>query len=511
MYGPTTASPEISQKHSEALFHAIIDSAPDVIILVNDEGGIELVNKKVISLFGYRHDELIGKSVELLIPDWFRAIHVGHRQEFLESPEVRSMGEGFELYGRKKNRDEFPIDVNLSPLAFDEKNYVLAAVRDISEHIVIEKQLRQAKNVAEKATTTKTRFLAAASHDLRQPLQSLGMYLAVLSRLDHDTKCQEIYGKIDKAFYNVNTILDALLDISMLESGSITPLKRDFSLQELFENIQADLIPRAEEKGLEFRVASTNCVVHTDFSLLQRVLENLASNAVNYTKSGHVELSCECLDDYAHIKVKDTGIGIPPESIKKIFEEYYQLDNEARTHNKGLGLGLSIVKHISSLLDHRLEITSTLDKGTIFTVHVPISKNAPQQIQVQENISTENKGLISVLLIDDDDLVLDAILMLLESEGFQVHTAMNGDEAYTLLSGISAPSIIVSDYRLPKQKGTEVVQRLRGLMNNEIPAIILTGDTSAIEIANAKLDNCKVLHKPADTEKLINVIYEMTD
>lgn len=514
-------------RESEERFRKIFDHAALGITIMDWNGKFEHCNPAFCKLLGYKENELRKRtSASLVHPDDLEA----NLQE-LERLRERELP-FFEIENRYLHKNGTPVWVHKFFSILHDKDdhpsYLVALISDITERKKAEEALRQShdlleqrvkdrteeleitKEESERANTLKSKFLTAASHDLRQPLQSLGMYISILSKKNQTPKNQEIFEKIDRAFDNVNNILAALLDISKLESDSVTPVKRDFPLQELFEQIKTDIAPYAQKKGLELNISTTNSVVHTDFTLLQRIVENFVSNAVCYTDNGNIEVGCQNNQGYAQIHVKDTGIGIPRESIDKIFEEYYQIDNPARNHAKGLGLGLSIVKHISNLLNHKIEVISESNIGSTFTVYVPLTENSLQQIQVRDNVRTVNTKDITVLLIDDDELVSDAISMLLDIEGFQVQVAMNGNEAIELLNENQQPNIIISDYRLPGKNGKDVVQNIRDKMNQIVPAIILTGDTSVHEIESTNLTNCTILHKPADMQKLLNVINEMT-
>lgn len=488
----------------------IFDAAPDATVLVDSDGIINRVNAQAEKLFGYRNAEMQGERVELLVPERFRAAHVRHRDDFAASPRVREMGVNMDLCGRRKDGSEFPIDVNLSPLEFGGQSLVSAAVRDFTEHRAIQDALQRAKEESDRATTTKSRFLATASHDLRQPLQSLGLYLSVLARQTTDPKALEITGKMRSSLDAMGDLLDALLDISKFESGSIVPEPRDFEVQRLFDQIAADNAPIAAKKGLVLNVQASGLVINSDAVLLQRIVENFVSNAIRYTDSGHVDIACCADGNWAHIDVTDTGIGVPEESIDSIFEEYYQLENAGRDRQHGLGIGLAIVERIAHLLGHELNVESVLGQGSTFSVRVPIAAASFGRSDEDVVAAPERDGGSAiVLLIDDDAAIIDATAMLLESEGFEVITALNGDDALEHCKNGVRPDVVVSDYRLPGLSGIEVIRRLREMGSDHLPAVLMTGDTATRKIADANLPHCTLLHKPVDTERLIDLIHEL--
>ncbi|MGI9287749.1 MAG: PAS domain-containing hybrid sensor histidine kinase/response regulator [Pseudomonadales bacterium] len=502
----------------EALAQArlFLESAPDATIIVNGSGKIEVANSQTTSLFGYTQKELRGMPVEALVPERFRDGHPAHREQFAANPKVRGMGAELDLYAVTKTGREIPIEVSLSSIQTGDGPLVAAAVRDISKRKQTEEALRLAKSRAERATRTKSRFLAAASHDLRQPLQSLSMYLSVMARqlerpLDQP-KLREVNGKMLSSLETMSELLDALLDISKLDGGSIIPEKRDIRIQELLNRIVTDNMQQAKEKGLQLNYTGDTCVVHSDPGLLERVLENFVTNAIRYTEHGCVTIDCQLGADVLRIAVSDTGIGIAQDDLETIFEEYYQLDNPVRDRSKGLGLGLAIVKHIALLLDHPLDVVSVPGEGSTFAVDVPLGTQEEARAESRapaQSLAHDDRKLI-VLIVDDDFAIVDATMMLLELAGMQAHGASNGDDALAHIEAGICPDIVVSDYRLPGYNGVEVIKRVRQATVDDLPTVLVTGDTSAREIEAANLSNCSILHKPVDTNRLISLIEKLT-
>ena len=281
-----------------------LESAPDATVIVNSEGRIEVANTQTVILLGYTLDELRGMSVDTLVPERFRDGHVAHRENFTANPRVRSMGAALDLFAVTKDGREIPIEVSLSPIKTSDGTLVAAAIRDVTARKEIAEALQRAKETAEGTTATKTLFLAAASHDLRQPLQSIGLYLLVLNLKLVKPENLAVCDKIRNSVEVMGGLLDALLDISQLDSGAVTPIKKDFSIQTMFDHLLAISGPHASEKGLVFRCESSSCVVHSDPALLQRVVENFVSNAIRYTDSGSVDVRCEIRNDHARIEVK---------------------------------------------------------------------------------------------------------------------------------------------------------------------------------------------------------------
>jgi len=225
--------------------------------------------------------------------------------------------------------------------------------------------------LANQANLGKSRFLTAASHDLRQPLQSTGLYLSVLLSELEDPAKREIGDKMRQSLHVMGELLDALLDISTLDSGSVIPEIETFPVQNLLDRVASAVGPQAEEKGLSLHIEPSPLYVKSDLVLLQRIVENFVTNAVRYTEAGETRVVCQKDGDNVRIDVSDTGMGIPEEALATVFEEYFQLDNQHRDRRKGLGLGLSIVKHIARLLDHQVDVRSIVGEGSVFSVSLP--------------------------------------------------------------------------------------------------------------------------------------------
>jgi PAS domain S-box-containing protein len=507
--GPDKAGVDLTGALQLELLHA----APDPTVIVDEQGRIVFASARVRDVLGYDPPTLIGLPVETLLPQRFRGGHHAHRRDYMEDPSPRPMGSTLDLYALHKDGGEIPVEISLSPVVTDQGVLVSSTMRDISERRQMEALLARervalglAGEVAERANASKSRFLAAASHDLRQPLQSLGLYLSVLARQLEAPTPLEICSKMRASLDTMGELLDALLDISRLDSGSVVPEKKHFPIKPLFDRIVTGNVQQAEEKGLLLECESSACVVDSDPGLLERVVENLVTNAIRYTEAGSVSLRCERVDGVARISVSDTGVGIPEESLGKIFDEYYQLDNPVRDRRKGLGLGLSIVKHIARLLDHELHVSSVAGRGSIFAVDVPVAEISVEEARAPASAPRQQRRDPVVLFVEDDSAVIDATTMLFDCSGIALHTATDGHAAIDLVNGGVVPDLILSDYRLPGMNGVEVARRVRELLGTQVPVVLMTGDTSAREIEGANLPDCTVLHKPVDTDQLLMLV-----
>jgi signal transduction histidine kinase len=372
-------------------------------------------------------------------------------------------------------------------------------------------ELREKKEEAEFATLAKSRFLAAASHDLRQPTHALGLFITRLGQLAHDPDSVELIGRIDSAVQAMRDLLDALLDISRLDAGAVPVHVQSFALSDVFDQLQTELTLVAADKGLSLRVRPCKVWVSSDPVQIHRILLNLVSNAIRYTNDGGVLLACRLKDGgkRAWIEVWDTGIGIAPEHQVPIFKEFYQVDNLARERSKGLGLGLNIVQRTAQLLGHTLQLWSSPGKGSRFRVDVPLTasgKTMDRRVSVRKDAPDDLAGLV-VHIIEDDLLARAALANLLLSWGVTVVEASNlGPAIEQVQQGLRA-HLIISDYRLPgHQNGIDAVRQLRASADREVPACLLSGDTDPELMRLAKEAGLTLMHKPVRPAKLRSLL-----
>jgi PAS domain S-box-containing protein len=369
--------------------------------------------------------------------------------------------------------------------------------------------LAAAKELATDASLLKSRFLAAASHDLRQPLQAASTYLSVLhGRIEKEDQ-RQICEKADRALDAAVDVLSALLDIAKLESGAIKPMIREFPVSEVLDRIMAQTEATAEKKGVALIYDKPDCVVRSDPALLERVLANFASNAVRYTEAGEIQIGCEIVGAIVRIYVRDTGPGIPADALERIFEDYIRLDNPARDRTHGHGLGLSIAKQLAGLLGCKLDVRSEVGKGSTFAIEAPLGLQAQAAQSEQRGAPSVAPGDARawILVVEDDPMVADAMTMLLSASGFQPAEARTGEEAMMLIKAGLRPDVIVSDYRLPGMQGFDVIRSARAAAGKVVPAILLTGDTGfQSEVLPEK---CTILHKPIDPNSFVATLHRL--
>jgi PAS domain S-box-containing protein len=502
----------------QQLLADLVEFAPDAMLIVDASGQILYANQRVTHVFGYERDAIVNRSVDVLLPERLRARHAHHRRNFAEDPRTRPMGAGLDLLGRRADGSEFPLEISLSPLR---DGLAAAAIRDVTDRKRVEQELihareaaDQAREEADRANLSKSRFLATASHDLRQPLQALAMLHGTLCRVDMHPNGREVLAQQGRAIDSMKRLLSALLDISKLESGAISPQPGDFPIHQLFELLSTEFSPAARSKGLTLVVEPTGLHTHTDQSLLEQLLRNLISNAIKYTSAGTVTLRATSIASGVHVEVRDTGVGIPADQLAYIFDEFFQVGVARNTTREGYGLGLAIVQRIAKLLGLRIQVQSEPGKGSSFTLELPRAETSksdcPMDTSPSGNHLARHAQSGKILVTEDEPSVLQATRLLLELEGYQVISATSREEA--LQRGREHPDIdlLVSDYHLKEdQTGLNVISGVREQLARNIPAILVTGDTSS---AMRKLSGDRQLRlasKPVDAEELLTLMDEL--
>ena len=363
--------------------------------------------------------------------------------------------------------------------------------------------VKKAKAEAQQANSTKTHFMAAASHDLRQPIQAASLYAGLMGYRIKDPETRELLGRLQASIDGLNGMLGGLLDLSRLEAGVIVPELTTFATGDLLARLTAEFRAQAETKGIDLRYRSCAVAVRSDVQLLERVLRNLLSNAVTHTSKGRILLACRRRGDHVEFQVWDTGPGIAEQHREIIFQEFRQLHNPERAASQGFGLGLAIVHRIAGLLGLRVTVRSVEGRGSVFSVFVPLAKADPKTAPPTPapNRPRRFHGH-TVLMVEDDDAVRLGLTMLLELWGLTVVTARTLDELAELLVHIDPkPRLLISDYRLPNGRtGREAVEMVRRRWN--IPAIIITGDTAPERLHEAMAADCHLLHKPVELKNL---------
>jgi signal transduction histidine kinase/CheY-like chemotaxis protein len=365
----------------------------------------------------------------------------------------------------------------------------------------------------ELANLAKSRFLAAASHDLRQPLHALNLFLDQLRHERNQAERKQLLARIDTAVASMNELFNALLDISKLDAGVLAPSISDFPLDRLLKRIETTFTTAARDKGLRLRIVSSRAWVRSDFILLERILLNLVSNAVRYTERGGIVIGCRLRDGRLRIDVYDSGIGIPEDQRRNIFGEFYQLDGGKQECAGGLGLGLAIVDRLCGLLDHPIELSSRVGRGSCFSLSIP---SVPAGAAPAEAPDTARALLVSergklIIVIDDNESVRESTCGVLQRWGCLVVTAHSEDAALIKLAELGKqPDLIISDYRLAHEKtGFELINRMRRACGAQIPAFLVSGDTTPERLREAHDSGYYLLHKPVMPITLRSVVTQL--
>ncbi|MDH5446798.1 MAG: transporter substrate-binding domain-containing protein [Gammaproteobacteria bacterium] len=367
------------------------------------------------------------------------------------------------------------------------------------------KELRLQKDEAEQANIAKSRFLATASHDLRQPLHALSLFTWVLDDSIKDPENRKVVGQIRSSVNALLDLFNSLLDISKLEAGVMKVEKEAFLLNELLGRLANEYNPRAKEKNLRIHWADCHETVFSDQTLVEQVLRNYLSNAIRYTKSGEVSVTCEQDDESVTVSVTDTGIGITEEEQKNIFDEFYQLNNPERDRSKGLGLGLTIVQRTARLLGHPISVQSQPGKGSTFSITLRRSVVSVEDSQTESGGFEQPELKHSlILVIDDETSVLEGTRKLLERWGYKVITASDLESALVQLAqGQRKPDVIIADYRLADNKtGVDAVKVIHTQYGEGIPVLIITGDIASESMQEIQRSGFKMLQKPVAPGKL---------
>ena len=492
-------------------YDTLLTTSQDGFWISDTNGRLREVNQALCSMSGYSREELLGMH----IPDL----------EALETPEETArhiqtiINNGFDRFEtRHRRKDGTIIDVEISTSFLAHTGEFLVFCRDITEQARAKEQrkryeaeLRKARKRAEQQNESKTRFLATASHDLRQPMQAMNLlaHLLVTSDLPADTA--EIALRMQEAVDGLGDMLSALLDISKLDAGLVKTDLSDFRLNELLRKLTDEHLPLAVERGIALRYVDSRVRVHSDINLLTRILRNLISNAIKYTPSGTVLIGVRRAGSCVRIQVLDTGIGIGENELGRVFDEFHQLGNSARDRREGLGLGLAIVKRLAGLLNHSVELDSELGRGTCFSIVVPLALENEEKTQrlsdSQLLLPIPYEGS-EILVVDDEVDIRQGLEMSLCQWGYSVSVAGDFDQAMAALKEDSPPVLVIADYRLGSKTGIEVIRAVRRQARRKVAALLLTGDATEERAREAAKLGVQLLHKPVSAEQLHHAVVD---
>jgi PAS domain S-box-containing protein len=460
--------------------------APDALIVIDDRGRICFANETVAQMFGHAPERLRGR-------------HSKHVTGFMRQPDNREMGARItDLFALRADGSEFSAGIRLAPFHIGGKQFVAAAIRDMTERRLVNEELVVARKEADRANRAKSRFLATASHDLRQPMQSIRLFNAALLKAVQDPEARELLQHQGQAIESMTRLLNALLDISRLESGAIEPAISEVRLAEVFGELRGEFASLARARDIELSFDDSTVAISTDRTLLQQLLQNLIGNALKYTDRGSVRVRCIREDAALAIVVEDTGIGIPADKLERIFDEYYQVDTHG-AKRMGVGLGLAIVKEVARLLGFSVQVASRVGEGTQAVVRIPKRLLAAG-------------GTVQLAEVEDDDGVRLATQTFLRFEGYETLSASSVAEAENLFAAVRAGDVVIADYHLDgRNTGLDLLLRLRARTGTEVPGIVLSGDLpTVLRSIKTPVASCRFLSKPVDTAALVDAIGDLS-
>jgi PAS domain S-box-containing protein len=493
-------------RDSEERYRSMMDSARDGILMIDADGVITFANRRLGEMLGRPESEVCGRKLSDFVV-----------------PAAETASGGLQLQ-RKDGTTLWAMHAQY-PVAAKDGAHVgtLSLLTDLAEFEAREERVRELaglaamKREAERVSAEKSRFLATVSHDLRQPLHAIGLFLEDLRNAGLAPRESQLLDKMGSALELSNGLLDTILLMSSLDSGRVTPNVTAFPLQRVMGRAFQAFGPLAERRGLRLSVLPTTWLVRSDAVLLERIVFNLLSNALKYTDHGGVVLGCRRRGNDIRIEVWDTGLGIPDRFRDDIFREFFCIEGDDRRRG-GLGLGLAIVKSSAALLGHRVELASRPGAGSRFTVIVPraeamdtLETRPPQPVEPAEVDSGESFAGTTVLVVDDDPLLLEGTSGLLRRWDCRVHTAASCKEAEAVMRALDGRvDLIVSDLRLDgDQTGIDLVHRLRSTFKSAVPAMILTGDRSVQVAREVKRNGLMALYKPAPPGRLRTLMTQL--
>ena len=501
---------------SEEQFRGLLEAAPDAMVIVDPQGHITLVNRQTERLFGYPREELLGQPIETLVPERFHGAHVGHRDGFLARPGVRPMGAGLQLYGRRKDSSEFPVEISLSPLVTDRGTLVSAAVRDITARKQVEEALQEATLAAEQANQAKSEYLSRMSHELRTPLNAILGFAQVLEIEGLRDDQHESVDHILSGARHLLALINEVLDIAAIEAGRLSLSLEPVGVAELIAEAVSLIRPLADQQGIMLVDQPQTCdgYILGDRQRLKQILLNLLSNAVKYNREGgSVQLACEQVArERMQIKVTDTGTGVAPESVERLFVPFDRLGSE-RTSTEGTGLGLPLTKRLAEAMGGVLGVAGAVGQGSTFWIELPLTHGPIERLQraeepPQQDRPERERPPLRVLYIEDNLSNLQLVEHVLgRRPGVELISAMQPQLGLEL-AGEHRPSLVLLDLDLPDMPGEEVLRRLRaGSTTADVPVVILSADARPGLITRMLEEGARAfMAKPLDVKELLALL-----
>lgn len=509
---------ESALRESENRFRLMFESTADALLLLDPGIGKFIdCNRAALDMLRCKDKSQIlplhpAKLSPLHQPDGRLSTE---KAEDMIATAMRNGSHRFEWIHCSAYREDFPVEVLLTPILMGERHLIITTWRDITERKKVETELLLAKSRAETANAEKSRFLAAASHDLRQPVQALNLFLDVLCETSLSDEQQKLVLNIDASAKALGELLDALLNISKLDAGIVRKQESLVDVFEIFRLLEIECAPLAKAKNLRFKLffPQRPLAVRTDPSLLLVMLRNIVGNAIRYTSRGGVLIGARVHGGRLVFQIWDTGVGIAQEYLPKIYDEFFQIDNRQRDRAQGLGLGLSIVRRLALLMGYEVTCRSRPGRGTVFAVGLPFNGAAGQAERTIPAAPGDDLPADAALLnglriafIEDDTLVAEALGNWLASYGIHVTHFANGRDALGD-PRIADADLYISDFRLPGDlNGVELLDAIRHRLARPVKGIIITGDTSMDSVETLASSRWTFFHKPVEPSRLMSAI-----
>lgn len=512
VYDTDKGSNALANEPHETLFRAIANFTYDWETWMGTDDNPKWINPAVERICGYTPGECLAMAdypLSIIHPDDRSTI-----AECLRQARAGQAGNDVEFKILHKTGEQRWGAVSWQTISDDEGNAIgyRTSVRDITVRKTTEQALRRAQQTAEKASADKSRFLASASHDLRQPIQAANMFAAALQNARRPDDREHIVSSLRDSLDATNELLDALLDVSRLDAGVTEPNIGIVHLADILEEIEVEFAEQAREKNLSLRVVASSLSVSSDPVLLLSVMRNLVSNAIRYTDDGRILVGVRRREKDVGIEVWDTGIGIDSGNVRAIFDDFRQLGNPERDRRKGLGLGLSIVRRTADLLGLKIDVKSEPGRGSRFSIVAPRSSAGSSNVVAAQMPYDEiDLSRRVALYIDDDALQLEAMRALLGQWDLRVICAVSAQDATGQLREAQIePDVIIADFRLRDgETGVDAIRAVTRSQRTAVPAMILTGDTEPSRIAQATASGYSLLHKPVTPSVLRQTLYDL--
>ncbi len=530
-----TPLPPTDQRHRECLDNArrvcAAGTVPTMLVIGGPDIAAVRCNGALAALLNRPHAATRDESGHGLLPGGWSAVAEALRPLYVDEGEAKTEGGAAAPLRPEvallRLPTEPPVTLRAAPLLAGGRVVGVLATATLDDAIARMAETMRAE--VERTSAARSRFLASASHDLRQPFQAMRLFLdALTTQVDGNARATRTAGMLANAMTAGEQLLNALLDISTLDAGTVEADLQTVSLDALLQSLAEEFRPQAEEKGLRLRVhvpadAAGRAFTRSDPVLLGRILRNLLANAIRYTQRGGILLGLRKRDGRWRIEVWDTGFGIPPDKQDVIFDEFHQLTNPSRDPTRGLGLGLAIVRRLSVLLDAPIDVQSRSGRGSVFAVTVERLADGEGAADAPDDAlalvaPVDGGGAAGVpldgmriLVVDDDSMVLSGLQLALESWGCAFVPAANMREVFAAVDGLEGPpDAILTDLRLPgKVSGFDVIDRVRKLFRADIPAVVLTGETAPESLLEGQRRGCAFLHKPLHPDELRRVLEEV--